>query len=57
MVEVWKGDSLQSLVVLSEDLGWLLLEGADFSLEEPSQRAVSSCLCFDQPPIGVVDER
>ena len=41
MAEVWEGDSLQGLVVLSEDLGWLLLEGADFSLEKPSQRAVS----------------
>ena len=41
MAKVWKGVSLQGLVVLSEGLGWLLLKGADFSLEEPSQQAVS----------------
>ena len=41
MAGVWESDSLQGLVVLSKDLGWLLLEEADFSLEEPSQRAVS----------------
>ena len=46
MARVWEGISLQGLVVLSEDLGWLIPAGTDFSLEEPPQIAVSLTFVF-----------